>query len=67
MNLKEYNYCKRHHHEALSRFLGIPINSFDISSPHEINFHDATCFEYQYTAKCDSEDVTRFISLIYLM
>lgn len=33
MNLKEYNYCKRHHPYALSRYLNIKTNRITSYDP----------------------------------
>lgn len=69
MNLKEYNYCKRHHSYALAKYLGIKINVFRKTCINEINIHDATCFKDDtlYAASYDWEDTSRYISLCHLM
>ena len=70
MNLKEYNYCKRHHPQALARYLGIRVNTFEcINDCSEI--HDAGHWWKFYEPPPDSSyhylDVNRWLTLTYLV
>ena len=67
MNLKEYNYCKRHHPQALSRVLGIKINNFMIY-PTWYGIHDIMTFEQEnIDAYSEHDNVNRNITLLFLI
>lgn len=70
MNLKEYNYCKRHHPQALARYLGIRVNKFEEYGYETCYIHDANCFPHEpipVEATYHYLDVSRWLTLTYLV
>lgn len=67
MNLKEYNYCKRHHPYALARYLNIKINRITSYCPDECNIHDGGTYKYESDAVYHYLNIPRYITLIYLI
>ena len=66
MNLKEYNYCKRHHPYALSRYLNIKINRITSYNPGAM-IHDAGTYLPKSDATYHYLNIPRFITLNYLI
>ena len=62
MNLKEYNYCKRHHPYALSRYL----NRITSYNPGAM-IHDAGTYLPKSDAIYHYLNIPRFIILTYLI
>lgn len=72
MNLKEYNYCKRHHPRALARLLSIRINRFEDFGQDWIHFHDGGTVSWMSEipdpdAKYHYLDIPRWVTLQYLI